>query len=195
MTCYVGIDPGKIGAVVLLAPSGNLIKSWVAPMVSGRTKAKADYDIPGMRTILQALAPRNVFVFLEKSQTLPPKMGGGSANFHRGRSFSLWEGLLAGLFIRYEIVGPQKWQKTMFSGMDYRDTKQAALLIAGRLWPKENWLASSKSRKPHEGLIDAALIGEFGRRLHAGSRRLPPRQPPMAGASQGPPEVVLGSSV
>jgi len=33
---------------------------------------------------------------------------------------------------------------------------------ARQLWPDESFLATAKSKKPHEGLIDAALIAYYG---------------------------------
>jgi hypothetical protein len=43
------------------------------------------------------------------------------------------------------------------------DTKPAALAKAKQLWPEETFLASARSTKPHEGIVDAYLIAEYGR--------------------------------
>jgi len=37
------------------------------------------------------------------------------------------------------------------------------LLKARQLWPDETWLASPRCTKPHDGMIDAALIAEYAR--------------------------------
>jgi hypothetical protein len=37
-------------------------------------------------------------------------------------------------------------------------------MALNRLFPKEDFRATPKSRTPHEGLMDAALMAEFGRR-------------------------------
>jgi hypothetical protein len=55
------------------------------------------------------------------------------------------------------------WQKVMLPGCAKGDTKPAALARARQLWPAESWLASPRCSKPHDGMIDAALIAEYGR--------------------------------
>jgi hypothetical protein len=53
----------------------------------------------------------------------------------------------------------------MLPGCKSGETKPRALEVASRTWPEEDWLATPRSSKPHEGLIDAALIAEYGRRM------------------------------
>jgi hypothetical protein len=52
----------------------------------------------------------------------------------------------------------------MLGNVEKGQTKPAALSKARQLWPGETWLATARSSKPHEGLIDAALIAEWARR-------------------------------
>ena len=71
--------------------------------------------------------------------------------------------------VKHEIIQPQKWQKAFWvkpkmpKGVKY-DTKVAALSATNRIWPEEKWLASPRCSKAHDGMVDAALIAEFGRR-------------------------------
>jgi len=39
-----------------------------------------------------------------------------------------------------------------------------AAALAKRLWPEETFLASKRSKIPHSGMVDAALVAEFYRR-------------------------------
>jgi hypothetical protein len=39
-----------------------------------------------------------------------------------------------------------------------------ALIAAKRLFPNESFLATEKSKKPHDGMVDSTLICEWGRR-------------------------------
>lgn len=55
------------------------------------------------------------------------------------------------------------WQRAMLPGCAKGETKAAALAAASRRWPHETWLASSRSKVPHDGMVDAALIAEFAR--------------------------------
>jgi len=56
------------------------------------------------------------------------------------------------------------WQRVMLGNLKKGETKAAALKLAGTLWPDETWIVG-KMRTPHTGLIDAALIAEFYRRM------------------------------
>ena len=40
-------------------------------------------------------------------------------------------------------------------------TKVAALAVANKLWPQQRWIATNKSKVPHDGMIDAALIAHY----------------------------------
>jgi hypothetical protein len=65
--------------------------------------------------------------------------------------------------IRHHRITPQAWQKIMLVGCAKGDTKPAAMAKARQLWPDETWLATYRSTTMHSGLIDAALIAEYGR--------------------------------
>jgi hypothetical protein len=173
---YLGIDNGKDGALVVLDAKGRILGKYKTPLLKastrrGKKQGKDEYDIVGMKNILVDLArdDADLFAFAEKAQPMPVKMGGVAANYQRGLSYGLWQGLLVGLGISYEVVSPQAWQKAMLAGIAARDSKQAAAIAAMRLWPKEDWRRSDLGKKPDEGFIDAALIAEYGRRNRAPS--------------------------
>jgi hypothetical protein len=60
------------------------------------------------------------------------------------------------------FVYPQTWQRAVLGKFPAGQSKATALRTARRLWPFSDFLATPKSRKPHDGMIDAALIGFFG---------------------------------
>lgn len=76
----------------------------------------------------------------------------------------MYQGLLVGMGIPYEVISPRYWQKVMLANVNTEDTKLASILVAKRIWPKEDWRKSQRATKDDHGLTDAALIGEFGRR-------------------------------
>jgi len=39
-------------------------------------------------------------------------------------------------------------------------TKKIALMKAQQYWPEESWFATARSRTPHDGIVDAALIAK-----------------------------------
>jgi len=178
---YLGVDNGKDGAVVVIGADGKITEKYKTPLLKASTKGgkkqgRDEYDIVAMGAILlkirdqvvAASAAEMITVTIEKAQPLPSSLGGVAANYQRGFSFGLWQGLMVGLGISYQVVTPQAWQKVMLAGINASDTKQAALIAAGRLWPKENWRKSDLAKKADEGFVDAALIAEMGRRLYAG---------------------------
>jgi len=174
-----GVDPGKAGGIVVLDDVGRIVSAQPMLVITAKAgKGRAEYDLEGIRRMLMARprlrgrcrwSPRTLLVIVERAQPLPPSMpGGGVAQFHRGVSRGMWEGMLAGLGISYELVAPQSWQRSMLAGTSGADTKQRALVAAQRLWPGQDWRANERCRKPHAGIVDAALIAEFGRRRRAG---------------------------
>jgi hypothetical protein len=172
---YIGIDNGKDGAVVVLDEDGRIVNKYKTPLLrasvrGGRKLGRDEYDIVGMRDVLISTRSDS-FAFIEKAQALPSKLGGVSANYQRGLSFGLWQGLLVALGIGYEVVTPQAWQKAMLAGINASDTKQAAAMAARRIWPRESWRKSDRSEKIDDGFVDAALIAEFGRRMRMGTNR------------------------
>jgi hypothetical protein len=56
------------------------------------------------------------------------------------------------------------WQRSMLGKVPQGKTKEFARAKAREIWPDEDWLATPRSKKAHEGFIDAALIAEFYRR-------------------------------
>jgi hypothetical protein len=70
----------------------------------------------------------------------------------------------------HEITSPLTWQKVFWTkpkmpkGRKF-DTKAAALKAAKQLWPLQDWRKNSRCTTPHDGLVDAALIAEYGRRI------------------------------
>lgn len=58
------------------------------------------------------------------------------------------------------------WQRAMLGVCEQGTTKEVALAVAKHLWPNEHWLATPRSKTPHDGMIDAALIAAYGRINH-----------------------------
>lgn len=152
-TTSVGIDPGKNGAIASIGRFGS-VKTFRIPLIKG--KGRSEYNLPEIVSIIQSFNYASTVFFVEKSQPMPPKMGGGIANFHRGVARG-WEWLLAGSKFSYYLVAAKTWQKEMLRDVEGKDTKQRSLIQAGRLFPM---LEIGK----HHGLSDALLIAEYGRR-------------------------------
>jgi hypothetical protein len=83
-------------------------------------------------------------------------------------SYAATEALVVAHSFDYQTVRAIEWQRHFWTkpkmpkGMKF-DTKAAALNQAEQLWSGNDWTATERSRKPHDGMIDAALIAEYAR--------------------------------
>lgn len=148
MTIICGIDPGQKGGVAFI-DSDNVV---VVPMPS----------IPGLIDLFREWSPD--VVYLEKAQAMPSQ--GCVSMFNYGDHFGQLQGVLIALMIRYVLVPPRTWTKVIHAGCTGDDAKEKSLQAVQRLFPTVDLLATDRSRVPHQGLIDALLIAEYGRRVH-----------------------------
>lgn len=174
----MGVDPGKKGAIgfIFRTHSDGVRAMPLVParVLKGKKLGRDEYDLNAIREILLGLdmhvdhdiQPRGVFVTVEKSQPMPPKMPGGAvANFHRGVARG-WEWMLVALQIPYQLVSPVTWQRVMHAGTPGADTKQRSLMAAKRLFPDVSLKRTERSRKDDDGFADALLLADYGRRTY-----------------------------
>ncbi len=170
----IGIDPGLSGGIAVL--NGYHGPVSVEPIRTQKSKSgRLEYNIHG---IVSGLRPgseeirRRVRAFVEKVGPMPPMIArggggfagnGGIANYQRGRASMLFEALLAALGIEYHLVGPKQWQDEMLP-LTGGDTKARSIIRARELFPDVSLFASARSRKASDGLADALLLAEHGRR-------------------------------
>ena len=176
---YIGIDNGISGGIVGLGPCAG-----TAPIFAHRlplrtvTDGTEEIDATALMGILQGQPISvEVSVFIEEC---PRHASSASAM----RSMAISYGLIIGVLARFEHSlgwavhrtqsGNAKagWQRQMLGDVPKGRTKEWALAAANSIWPGATWVASPRCSKPHTGLIDAALIAEFGRRKIEGRKRL-----------------------
>lgn len=163
---FIGIDPGKRGAIAEMETFGHVMSAKPMPVV--RSKRREEIDVYVLKLMLEAAVKNGnglrAHAFVERQQPLPGKLGGAIANFHRGYGLGLLEGMLACMAIPYTLVTPQSWQKVMLAGTNGSDTKAKALHAYSRLQFPRDMLLIGRSKKPHDGIVDAVLLAEYGRR-------------------------------
>lgn len=163
---FVGVDPGKDGGIVELSQDAKIICKYKPPLiVATKGKTKDEYDLPAICELFRSFGSKSseqVMIVLEKGQ--PMALAGSLAQFQRGFAFGMYQAMFVALGLSYHVVPPKTWQKVMFAGVSADDTKAASILVAKRLWPKEDWRRTEKCRTDDDGYTDAALIGDFGRR-------------------------------
>jgi len=58
------------------------------------------------------------------------------------------------------LVAPRSWATKLHDpNSTLENPKERSLEVARKLFPNETFLATDRSSKPHEGIIDALLIG------------------------------------
>ena len=85
--------------------------------------------------------------------------------------YGLLRGVLIGLGIPFVEVPPKVWQAVMFvefEGTVIQDTKAASIQIAQRMFPDLDLRRSPRCKTPHDGICDALMIAEYGRRVEGG---------------------------
>ncbi len=161
----LGIDPGLTGGIVGLDKTGAIQFSAVMPARDGQLLVQ---DL--LRLICTAgdhwsddKACTCACAYVERAQPFPKIKSGVIGQFKLGRSLGILEGLLCALHYRYELVTPRVWQRQMHAGVESDNPKTRSAIAAGRLFSLEP-LIQPRCKKPHQGLIDALLIAEYGRR-------------------------------
>ena len=159
----VGIDIGKSGGIAWMDDDGSHVCVGTMPMIGN------ELDVLELHSIMRNLAMPGTHVVFEKLGVI---FGSSKAT---ARSMGLQEGVIEALCVAHGIaytkVPAKTWQKEMFEGVPEqtrsdgkRDTKAMALVATKRLFPRQNLLATPKSKVPHDGIVDALLMAEYCRR-------------------------------
>lgn len=158
---YVGIDNGVTtgGIVALSDHPGPPIAMTTFPTQKPRSRTEVDIKaLSGWVSDICGLLEGVTFIIEEPNNSRNPSTAYSVAScFHSIR------GMLDRCDTKWHRVTPQRWQKAILGKLEKGQTKPAALTKAKQLWPDEKWLATPRSRTPHTGLVDAALIAEYGR--------------------------------
>lgn len=156
----IGIDNGLSGALVAMSPHPKIgpIESLVMPTID--LKKGRMVDIEAVLAFLDKFLHQDPIVILERP--------GGSKSARAGivmqDTYASIRTLLIIKRIKWASITPQKWQNFLLSKeRGSGESKLYAAAKAKELWPNHNFLATPRSKKPHEGILDAALIAEYAR--------------------------------
>jgi hypothetical protein len=161
----IGIDPGISGAVALIDSKGRAhiydTPTKIRKTYSRKKKQTKDYDLRKCRKLLKQLTKRKTKIFIEG---VHPFLGSKVSNFLLGRSKGLWEGILVGLGLEYELVPMISWTRFYFGKKKRENKKASNIKRAKKLFPRSKKYFRLKK---HDGRADALLIAEYGRRQNA----------------------------
>lgn len=146
MTIYMGIDPGKSGALAIIRPEGEI---EIIPFDAIKySKAMA----------CVCKESDSITCCVEKVGAMPGQ--GVVSMFNFGHNLGLIEGLLKAYGISYQLVPPQTWKREFSLSSD----KARSVEVCQNLFPDVSLLATPRSRKPNDGMAEALLIAEYARR-------------------------------
>jgi len=165
---YIGIDPGLQGGIAIITTSEGEeaktgIETHAMPVIFNVKKRMLDHLL--LKHLVFLFNPNNAYVLLEQQQAMPKQ--GVTSMFSTGYGFGALKQCLVDFAIPHEVVKAQVWQKEFGISGRKGNTKTQALRICQDLFPDANLLATERSKKPHEGIVDALLIAEFARRRYS----------------------------
>jgi hypothetical protein len=144
----IGIDPGKSGAVAMIEPGGTTFTDCLP--YDGTS-----LDVHRLQDILTVEGDCRIFI--EKPMVLARQGGSMTMGTNYGRILATIELMK----MPYREVSPQTWISKILgkTGGD----KGFALAKVKQLFPNAE-LVLPRCKKPHDGIVDALLIAEWGRR-------------------------------
>jgi crossover junction endodeoxyribonuclease RuvC len=149
---YLGVDPGKSGALCFIRGDYSEIHCYVMPTTGSGKKSMVD-----ARKIAEWLVKyQPQAAIIEKAQAMPKN--GAVGMFNYGTGYGMVLGVLEGKGIAYSLVTPPAWKKDVLAGTP--KDKDAAIQFVGRRFPDLSLFKSDhpSCKKPHDGKADAACI-------------------------------------
>lgn len=163
MKYYIGIDTGLQGGISILNPDGT-IQMAKMPLLNDKL------DEVALRDILEPYKDKNHHVIMEHVGQIFKTSKAVAASMHYQTGITT--GILIGGRFSFTKVSPKVWQKMMFDGSPMlkkkdgsNDTKATALTVARRIFPHQSFvMGGPRATKDHDGVVDALLLAEYGRR-------------------------------
>jgi len=159
----VGLDNGVSGAVVVMShSSGKIIAKTTMPVK--KRNGTNEIDIVTLRNWLMGVLNGRMS---SATYIIEEPVGSKSLNAAKSMasSFHAIRGMLDCKGLDWHGVAARTWQKAIFGSTKDKDTKVLSIAKAKELWPDEEWLKTSRCKSEFDGLTDAALLAEYGRRM------------------------------
>jgi len=171
MISYLGIDPGLSGGLAVV--SDDRIQFKIAmPTISLTTKegiTKTEIDRQGVLSFLKIL-PEHTHVVIEEQLAYRSQNIIASCTICKNYGIILMALTVAHMYITE--VPPDVWQEhfgiVSVKKAGGKTTKEQALEVVKAIFPNVDLFASERSTKEHDGITDALLIAEYGRRRDVG---------------------------
>jgi hypothetical protein len=154
----VGIDNGVSGGLCAISSFDGSVINFIA-MPTEKVGDKPEVSIKGVLYWLDQFSPLSTAVAIEE-----PLRHAKSSQAMRSMSISFGKiiGLCETVLYPTYRIQVKEWQDVeLGKRLAKGQTKVVALAKAQQYWPDENWLATSRSKVPHDGIVDSALIARY----------------------------------
>lgn len=148
---FIGIDPGKSGALAIIHVSDSGMESvTITPFDEERyvMEVREIHINPGDKCV----------ACVERVSAMPGQ--GVKSMFSFGANYGFIQGLLSMKRIPFETIPPQKWKKEYSLGKD----KAASITTAKKLFPYVSFYKTERCKKEDDGMAEALLMAEYARR-------------------------------
>lgn len=176
MTLWVGIDPGKEGALAAYKPQVNTFNFWDLPLIDTKlSKSKSKefrqrfnpYQTRAILVQLQEDNPEGIHVvyeelwdFTHSAQDISSNKG-VSGNWNFATDYGALPGILVGLQIPFTYVAPQVWQKGVQKPAN--SGKAGSVNRFLQLFPMEHYkVKKEKGVYYYDGRAEAGLLAYYG---------------------------------
>lgn len=153
MITYIGIDPGQKGGIAVMRCDRISAIVTHAIDMPGTVRQIVDF----LRPLLDVSGGLNPSLTVEKAQAM--KKQGVTGTFSYGKHFGIFEAVAACFRVPYHEIPPQRWKRSMGLSKDKRES----IRLCEQIYP-DVVLVPDRCRVPHDGIAEAVLIAEWGRR-------------------------------
>jgi len=160
---FIGIDPGVSGAICFMNSSGKIEDLCFMPIIKVGKKSEVDLS----QELIDKFSSCK-HIFIEKANPFRPRTGYKKSEGVVSTATSMKNyGILIGCFKTlkkpYTEIAPRTWKSEMLKGVpDSDDKKDRSRFRARQLWPNQDFRLSTRRKKDHDGLCEAALIARYG---------------------------------
>jgi Holliday junction resolvasome RuvABC endonuclease subunit len=149
-TRYMGVDPGKAGAVAVLDRWGEIIELWDMPTIDGAVSPVLLAELLDTAAVAARLDGGSELIAAVEQVHSMPKQGVASS-FDFGKSYGIVLGVLAAVEARVVHATPSRWKKAMRLSADKEQCRRRAI----ERWPRQ---AEMFKRKKDADRAEACLL-------------------------------------
>lgn len=156
----VGIDNGLTGGVVAVS-NGEIVLQIPLPVRDGDLRASEFIHA------IKSLGYPEIILIEEPGKFAP----GVFALCSTWKIFGQMTGALNAHGYTYQVVAPRSWQSKILGKIPKGETKKFALDCYVRIFDRQAPTKSDRSKKAHDGIVDAALIATYAERYLVGDAK------------------------